>query len=157
IELTPPGTGSNQLMALFMRMPVPGRTMRAPNSDNNVCVSVTTLPLRSTIAMCVVDVGAPRSPASPMRSKRSFQPARRARVAREGLRIGRPFGLHASLLVVLEGNPQRRTAIELRQHMNRPLAIGECQRFDLARPNGRQIRNAQIAPHRRNVLRNRAR
>ncbi len=55
IELARPGSGSNQNIPLFIKIPVPGATTRDPQAESSVCVNVTALPQRSTTQMCVVE------------------------------------------------------------------------------------------------------
>ena len=65
-ELARPGSGSNQSMPFWSRMPVPGTTMREPKSETAVLVSETMLRWRSTAQMWVVQslpsVGSRRRP-----------------------------------------------------------------------------------------------
>ena len=53
-EFAFPGSGSNQIMPLLSRMPVPGTTTREPHSDTAVFVSDTMLRCLSMTDRCVV-------------------------------------------------------------------------------------------------------
>src|SRR5579884_3031179 len=56
IELAAPGSGLNQVMPLFQRMPVPAVITRAPNSPAAVIVQATAFRSPSTAARWVVQV-----------------------------------------------------------------------------------------------------
>src|ERR1700730_18192564 len=59
IEFTRPGSGSNQVMPLFSRMPVPLATTADPNNSPSVDVHATMLRSASTTFTCVVQPSPP--------------------------------------------------------------------------------------------------
>ena len=71
IELGRPGSGSNHMMPLFIRIPVSGNSKRDPKTDSSVWVSATTLPSRSVTFRWVVQAGILPSGLSPICNSRS--------------------------------------------------------------------------------------
>ncbi len=66
-EFRRPGSGSNQIMPFWRRMPVPGTTMREPNSETAVLVNETMLRWRSIAQTWVVQSAVARAAATPRR------------------------------------------------------------------------------------------
>src|SRR5688572_31744484 len=57
IEFGLPGTGSNHIMPLFIRMPVEGDSTNEPKRDRRVWVQATTLPSLSATQKWLVQLG----------------------------------------------------------------------------------------------------
>ena len=70
MEFGPPGRGSNHMMPLFSRIPVPGSITLAPKGERRVWVSATTVPSRSATPRWLVQDARLASLLSPMARSR---------------------------------------------------------------------------------------
>ena len=71
IEFGLPGTGSNHIMPLFIRMPVEGDSTNEPKRDSSVWVQATTLPSLSATQKWLVQLGRVSLSLAPMFLSRS--------------------------------------------------------------------------------------
>src|SRR2546423_14033786 len=86
-EFAFPGSGSNQIIPLLSRIPVPGTTTRDPNKETAVLVSDTMFRSLSTTEICVVQSsGRPLPAAAAGRGPAGARPAAGAAGPRE--RVG---------------------------------------------------------------------